>query len=383
MGRAPLVVPGADRVIEPDPRPAGRRVHPIVDRLGAYSWRLIGIGVVAVAALWLLSRMQPVVIPIIVALFVSRILSPLSEWLRRRRWPASLAAATSLLAFLVVLAGVTAVIATSVADETESLGPTLTEAIDDVEDWLVEDGPFNVSRETVDRLRERTGDRIDALFSQSDGAVLEGATLVAEVIAGLILALLLTFFMLRDGARFKTWVISHARPERQQQLRRAAEGGWSALGGYLRGAALLGLVESVIIGITLFLVGGGLVVPVMLLTFAAAFIPIIGAIAAGVVATLVALVTGGTVAALIVAIVAIVVQQLDNDVLAPVIYGRSLSLHPVTVLLSVVAGGALFGIAGTVLAVPLVAVTVNVTKEYRAKEIRHEESPGGVAARSG
>jgi predicted PurR-regulated permease PerM len=132
----------------------------------------------------------------------------------------------------------------------------------------------------------------------------------------------------------------------------------------------LGLVESVIIGITLFAVGGGLVAPVMVLTFAAAFIPIIGAIAAGVVATLVALVTGGTVPALIVAVVALVVQQLDNDLLAPIIYGRSLSLHPVAVLLSVVAGGALFGIPGTVLAVPLVAVTVNVTKELGGGEGR-------------
>ena len=83
--------------------------------------------------------------------------------------------------------------------------------------------------------------------------------------------------------------------------------------------------------------------------------PIIGAIGAGVVATLVALVTGGTVPALIVGVVAVVVQQLDNDVLAPIVYGRSLSLHPVAVLLGVVSGGALFGIPGTVLAVPLVA----------------------------
>jgi predicted PurR-regulated permease PerM len=112
-------------------------------------------------------------------------------------------------------------------------------------------------------------------------------------------------------------------------------------------------------------VGGGLIVPVMLLTFVAAFVPIAGAIVAGVVATMVALVTAGTVPALIVGVVALVVQQLDNDVLAPMIYGRSLRLHPVVVLLSVVTGGALFGIAGTVIAVPLVAVAVAVFRELR------------------
>lgn len=344
------------------------RVHPLIDRLGAYSWRLIGIGVIVVASLWLLSRMRAVVVPIVVAVFLTRALVPVSDWLRRHRWRPSLAAAATLLAFFVVLAGVSAAIAPSLADEADSLGPTLTEAVDDMEDWVVEDGPFDVSRETVDRLRERTGQRVDGLFRQSDGAVLEGAAIVAEIVAGLILAILLTFFMLRDGARFANWVVRRARPQRQPQLRRAAAGGWSALGGYLRGAALLGIVESVIIGITLFAVGGGLVAPVMVLTFSAAFIPIVGAIAAGVVATLVALVTAGTVPALIVALVALVVQQLDNDVLAPIIYGRSLSLHPVAVLLSVVAGGALFGIAGTVLAVPLVAVTFNVAKEFAGTE---------------
>jgi predicted PurR-regulated permease PerM len=118
----------------------------------------------------------------------------------------------------------------------------------------------------------------------------------------------------------------------------------------------------------LLLVGGDLIVPVMLLTFVAAFVPIFGALVAGIVATLVALVTAGTVPALIVAGVALVVQQLDNDVLAPFIYGRSLQLHPVVILLSVVTGGALLGIAGAVIAVPLVAVAVSVGKELRTTD---------------
>ena len=342
------------------------RLHPLVDRLGAYSWRLIGIGVVVVASVWLLSELRVVVFAVVVALFLSRVLVPVSGWLQRHRWRPGLAAATSLLMFFLVLVGLAAAITWWVADESDSLGPTLTAAVDDVEDWLVEDAPFDVSRETVDRVRAQMGERVDNIFSEGDGSVMEGAAIAAEAVTGMVLAMFLTFFMLRDGARLTRWAIRHARPERRERLRRAADGGWSALGGYLRGAALLGVVEAVIIGITLVAVGGGLVPAVMVLTFVAAFIPIIGAIAAGVVATLVALVTAGTVPALIVAVVAIVVQQLDNDVLAPVIYGRSLSLHPVVILLSVVAGGALFGLAGTVIAVPLVAVTINIAKELRS-----------------
>jgi hypothetical protein len=145
---------------------------------------------------------------------------------------------------------------------------------------------------------------------------------------------------------------------------------------------MLGIVEATIIGVTLFLAGGDLVGPVVIITFLGAFIPIIGAFLAAVIAVLVALVTGGVGTAVIVAIVAFVVQQLDNDLLAPVIYGRALSLHPVSVLLSVVAGGALFGLAGTVLAVPVVAVVVNVWKELRAAPASEQEVPMVAEVRS-
>jgi predicted PurR-regulated permease PerM len=118
----------------------------------------------------------------------------------------------------------------------------------------------------------------------------------------------------------------------------------------------------------------------MVITFFGAFIPIVGAFLAGLIAVLVGLVTGGVGTAVIVAIVAFVVQQLDNDLLAPLIYGKALSLHPVSVLLSVVAGGALFGFAGTVLAVPVVAVIVNVAKELRATPPTPEVAAAGVAA---
>ena len=348
-------------------RPASRAQR-LVLRWGVMSWRLIGIGIVAVACLWLLMRIRAVVIPLLVAVLLARALAPISEWLRRRRWRPGLAAAASMLVFFLVIVGLATAITPALADEADSLGPTVTAALDDIEDWLVEDAPFDISRETVDSLRERVGQRVDRLLEENDGSVLEGAALAAEIIAGLILALLLTFFMLRDGRRFSTWVIGHARPDHRQRLHRAAARGWSALGAYLRGAALLGVVEAVAIGITLLLVGGGLVVPVMLLTFVAAFVPIFGAIAAGVVATLVALVTAGTVPAMIVAVVALVVQQLDNDVLAPFVYGRSLQLHPVVILLSVVTGGALLGLAGAIIAVPLVAVAASVGRELRANE---------------
>lgn len=350
------------KTIKPD-------INPALERAAAHAWRIIVIGVVCLAALWLLRQARVVFFPIVIAAFLTRALSPVSGWLRRHRWRPGLAAVASIIGFFVLLAGVLALTVPSFADEIDSVGPTLTSAIDDVENWFADDSPIPISHASFDRLRERVADEVDELRRSSDGDLTDRATLMAEVVTGALLAVILTFFMLRDGARFSAWLCSRARAERQPRLRRALDSAWTALAGYLRGATLLGVVESAIIGITLFIAGGSLIAPVMLITFLGAFIPIVGAVVTGAVAVLVALVTGGTGATIAVAVVALLVQQFDNDLLSPIIYGRTLSLHPVVILLSVVAGGALFGIVGTALAVPVVAVSVNGVKAYRAARL--------------
>lgn len=348
----------------------------------AYAWRLIAIGVVVLAVLWLLREMRVVFLPLVVALLVTRALSPVGGLLTRHGWPRGLAALTTLVGFLALVGGLVALVVPSVVDEVDSVGPTLTAAVDDVEDWLVEDSPFELSRESVERMRDRVGDATARALQSSDGMTLDRATIVAEVLTGALLALILVFFLLRDGERFVAWATGGLRPARRRRARRALDRAWSTLAGYLRGATLLGVVESISIGLALWLSGGGLVAPVVLLTFLGAYVPLVGATVAGVVAVLVALVTGGTGSAIVVAIVAIVVQQLDNDLLAPVIYGRALSLHPVVILVSVVAGGALFGLAGTILAVPAVAVALNATQGYR--QVDDQPEPAADAdSRSG
>ena len=334
-------------------------VNPTIERCAAYAWRLIAIGVVALAALWVLRELRVVAFPVVVALFVARVLSPVAGFLHRHGWRRGLAAAASMLLFFVVIGGLLTIATRAFADELRTIRPTITEGFDDLEDWLVEDSPWDVSRSDVDDVRRSSGERFDSLLASSDGSVTGGAIVVGEVATGAFLALILTFFMIRDGRRLADWAVSKAGADRRPRLRRTLDAAWNTLAGYLRGAAVLGVIESIAIGLALVFSGASLVAPVMIITFLAAFVPIIGAIGAGLIATLVALVTGGIASALVVAVVAFLVQQFDNELLAPVIYSRALNLHPVVILVSVVAGGALFGLAGTLLAVPLVAVATS------------------------
>ncbi len=329
------------------------------------------IAAVVVGSLWLLRKLWVVSLAVVLALFIARALDAPARWLRARLGRPALVAALGLMIFLAVVAAAGWLVIPAVADEFESLGPTLSEAVDDVEQWLVDDAPFDLDRRELEELRTQVGDAfLSSLRSRSD-SLASGALAVFEGVIGLLLAVIATFFFLKDGPRVQEGVLRRLPIGRRELTRKLASRAWETIGGYLRGAAMLGAVESVAIGITLALVGADLVIPVVVLTFAAAFVPMVGAIVAGIVAVLVALSTSGLGAAVVVGIVALVVQQFDNDLLAPLVYGRTLQLHPLVVLFAVVGGGALFGVAGTVLAVPVTAVLVNVTTELQ--RARHPE----------
>jgi len=357
-----------ERVAQPNETPQDNPesgFYPVVARLGAYSWWTIGIGIVLLAVLWVMARLWVLVLAGAVAALLSRALDPPARYLRARGLPRALVAATVLLGFILVLAGIVALLVPSIANEFEDLGPTIEDAIDDVENWLVEDSPFDVSRQDVQDFRDEADDRVGDILQSQSGTLISGTILVFEAFAGIVLALVTTFFILKDGDRFGDWFVARFPQHRRDLTGRLGARAWRTLGGYLRGSATLGLIEGIIIGGTVWLVGGSLALPVGVITFFAAFVPFAGALIAGVIAVLVTLVTAGFGGAVVVAIVALVVQQLDNDLLAPWVFGRSLELHPLIVLVAITAGGTLFGAFGAFLAVPVSAVLINIFAESR------------------
>ena len=360
----------------------GPPVHPVIATAGAYAWRLIAIGIVGWALLELITVLWVLLLAGAVAVLLSRALDPVANALRRLRWPNALVAAVTLLGFLAVMAGIVALLVPSIVEEFSDLGPTLEDAVDDLEDWLVDDSPFDVDRRDIADFREQGREWISDNAQSQTGTVVSGTMMAVEVITGLLLALITTFFILKDGPRFSRWMLGFVPDGRQPLARRLAARSWQTLGGYLRGSATLGVIEGIIIGTTVWLVGGALAIPVAVITFFAAFLPFAGAVLAGTVAVLVTLVTSGPAAALIVLIVAVAVQQFDNDLLAPVVFGKNLELHALVVLGAIVAGSTLFGVFGAVLAVPVTAVVINVMAEIRADGREREGEPAAVGAAS-
>jgi predicted PurR-regulated permease PerM len=352
---------------------------PLLRAASEWAWRSLVVAAAILVLVYALARLRLVVLPLFVALLLASILSPVARRLEARGLRPALATWAAFLGFVAILAAILTVIVPAMADEFDDLGPVISEGVDDIEDWLVE-GPLELEQADIDRYREDAGERLREFFRSSSDEAVQGAILVAETIAGTVLALVLTFFLVKDGPRFQRWSLEHLPGDRRDVVSECARAAWNALSGFLRGAAAIGVLEAIIIGATLWIVGAHLVAPVMVLTFFAAFFPIIGAVAAGIVATLVALVSGGFGDALVVGIVCILVQQFDNDLLAPLIYGRFINLHPVVVLLVITAGGTLGGLAGAFLAVPIAAVVGAVTSVLWRRHHAATASPDAAAA---
>jgi predicted PurR-regulated permease PerM len=318
-----------------------------------------------------LVRLRLVVLPAIIALLVSTLLAPVALWLRDHGWPRLLATWVVVLGALLVLAGTLAILGPQVADELDDLGRSVREGTERVLTWLAE-GPLQLSRQEVDRYIDRALESIRQNSQAITGGILQGAVLVGEIVAGILLTLVLLFFFVKDGDSMFEWIaVRFGRHGRH--VRAVGQRAWATLGSYVRGTALIALVDAVLIGIALVLIGVPLVPVLMVLTFFGAFFPLVGAVFAGLVAALVALVANGPFDALLVAGAVTLIQQVEGDVLQPVVLGRAVRLHPIVVLLSLTAGGVLGGIAGAFLAVPVAAVLTSIGSYARSELTNGDE----------
>lgn len=330
-----------------------------LNRSAAFGWRFLVIAGTVWVVSWLVIRLRLVVLPLLVALLIAAALHHPVDWLRRREWPPLLATWAVLLAMLGVLVGIGWLIVPGLAGDLAEVGDALGDAYQDVRQWLIE-GPLGMTPGTLESIEDQVTSRIGS----GDG-LLDGATLVFELGAGAILAVVAAFFYVKDRDRITGAVLDAVPGRWRERIGMAIETGWSTLGRYLIGVVVVGSVDAALIGIGLFLIGVPLVVPLMVLTFLGGFFPLVGAVAAGVVATLIALATGGVGDALLVALLATAVQQLDGDVVAPLVYSRAVALHPLVILVALATGGVLGGVMGAFLAVPTVAVVVAIRRRWQ------------------
>jgi len=338
-------------------------VAPWLARSAAVSWRLLVVAAAVAVVGAVLVYLRLVVLPVVVALFVATLLAPPVRWLRAHGWPPLAATWTVIVGGLLLVVGLGALLAPHIGPQFGILSGQVGEGLNDVQRWL-RDGPLHFSESQLSDLFTRARQEVQANSAGLTRGVLSGATVALEVVTGALLSLVLTFFFVKDGDRIGNW-LARQGGVRAEELREVGRRAFDTLGAYLRGVAIVGLVDGVLIGIGLAIVGVPLAVPLAFLVFLGAFFPIVGAFVSGVFAALVALVSNGPVAALVIVAITVAVQQLEGHVLAPVVLGRAVKLHPVVILLALTGGAVVGGIAGAALAVPAVAVVTSVASYLR------------------
>lgn len=341
----------------------------------AISWRLLAMAAAIALTAFVLGYLRIVVLPIIIALLVSTMLRPPTRWLTRHRFSDGAAAATILLGAIALLVVALTMAGAAVARQVSDLAESVQAGIREAGDALTMP-PFNLSRADIDSYIDNAGDQLSDSSGALTGGLVHGAVVAGEVITGLIITLLLLFFFLKDGPGMWRWVVDTFGGRQRRRLDELACRSYSALTGYVRGLVLVGSADALMIGAGLAVLGVPLVVPLMLLTFLGAFVPLIGAFMAGLAAVLIALVDGGVVTALIVLGLVVAVQQVEGHLLYPLIMGRTIHIHPVAVILALAIGGITAGIIGIFISVPV--LTVAATALTFGREIR--EAPPPAAA---
>lgn len=321
-------------------------------RVATRSAQLLLVLAMVTVATYVAVQLRLVVVPVLIAVLIAAAASPLVRRLGRVM-PHLLAVWLTLLLGLGFLGGAGYLVGVAVASQWGELRDGAVEGFEQLQD-LLERGPLGLPSYDLTQLGDQLSTIVQGTAVQS--GALTGATAVAQVVTGIVLALVVLFYLLADSETI--WRFLRAQLPSRTHRRFDLVGARSAavLGGYVRGTAIIALVDAVLIGIGLAVVGVPLALPLALLVFIGAFVPLLGAVVAGAVAVLIALVSNGLVAALIVVAIVIAVNQIEGNLLAPQVLGRSLSLHPLVILLALAAGSIVAGIIGAVLAVPFAAV---------------------------
>ncbi|WP_112276366.1 AI-2E family transporter [Lentzea terrae] len=321
----------------------------------ALSWRFVVVVAALYVVAYVLGFLASIVIPVAIALLLAALLSPgvakLVEW----RVPRGVATTVMMILGIGVLGGVLTFVISEFSRGLPELQTQVAASLDTIQKWL-KDGPAHLSDQQLQNYINEIVKTIKENQAEITSGALTTAATVGEALTGLLLALFTLIFFLHDGDGIWRFVIRAVPGDVRSRVDVAGRRGFGSLVSYVRATAAVAVVDAVGVGIGLAIIGVPLVVPLSALVFLGAFIPIIGAVFTGAVAVLIALVTNGPIAALVVLAVLIGVMQLESHVLQPLLLGRAVKLHPLAVVLAIAGGLVVGGIAGALLAVPLLAV---------------------------
>ncbi len=329
-------------------------------RLGRYAWAVLGIAGVAVLAWLLAGLLAVVVVPMVLALFPAALLAPAVNRLARHRVPRAPATLLVVLAAAAAVAGVSSLVVPAFVAELPALVAALTEAGTEL-DLLVHRVP-SVERDAT------VGDLIQQGVLAFVGGVNALLFAALNLVLGLVLVLVLLVTYLSGGPRIVATALAVLPARRRAAVGELVDRVWNTLAVYTRTLFVVALFDAVSVGTGLWLLDVPLVLPLSVLVFLGAFIPYVGAFTSGLFAVLVALAESGLQTAVAVLVLILVVQQIEGNIIQPLVMSKAVRLSAFTVIVSVGIGATLLGVLGAFLAVPTAAAVARAVLFLRERE---------------
>jgi putative heme transporter len=376
-GAAPAPAAAEDEYFEIDPRElSGVFAAPGWLRdVGFTAWLLVGVALFLVGAVWLMSLTQTIVLPVITASVVAAVASPLVAKMNRHRVPRAIGAIVVMLGIVAVGAGMFVMILGGITNEIGSITNQLSEAKDEIAGWLQDIG---VDANTAANAKDQASRSVNDAAGQLLTGLGEGLKALSGLAFFLALTALSLFFLLMDGPKIRAWAEGHLGVPRDVGH---VIGGRTlgALRGYFLGVTIVAAFNAVVVTAGALILGVPLAGTIAAVTFVGAYIPYLGAWAAGAFTVLLALGGAGPDAAGGMIIVQLLANGVLQQAVQPFAMGAALGIHPLAVLIVTIAGGALFGTVGLILAAPLTSAGVRISDDLAHARAGKEAEAGGPA----
>lgn len=361
---------------------ADASVTPVVRRAAAWSWRLLVIFGAVLTVLWLMLKLEILVVPVALATIIAALLMPVVDFLDKRGAPRGGAVALVLLTSIALFGALLAFVVTQFVEGAPALVGQVSTSIEGVGKWLT-DGPLQVSDQQINQARDTAIEALQSNQEKLTSGALSTAGTLTEIVTGALLVFFTLIFLLHGGRNIFGFVTKVFPKHVQGRVRDAGRAGFRSLIGFVRATFLVAAVDAIGIGVGLAIMGVPLALPLASLVFMGAFVPLVGALVTGFLAVVVALIAKGWVFALITLGLVIAVQQLEGHVLQPLVMGRAVAIHPLAIVLAIAGGGVLAGIVGALLAVPTLAflnsaIRVLIADDPEAEEAAMEADDEGL-----
>jgi predicted PurR-regulated permease PerM len=336
---------------------------------------VLGILILVGLVLYVLWVARHVVSWLLISLFLTLALNPAVGWLQAHGLPSrGLATGVVFILALAAVAGIAAAFIPTLVDQVDNFAKKVPDYVEQLTHGRGRFGFLETKYHIVEKVKSAVSNGGVGKLTLGAGAALTVTKSVITAVVATLTIVFMTFFMLLEGPMWMERIYGLIPESKQPRWRKVGHDIYRTVGGYVTGNLLISLIAGVASGIVLWAAGVPFAVALGLLVALLDLIPLAGATIAAVACVLVAIAASGTTAAIIVAVFFIAYQQLENHVIQPLVYGRTVQLSPLAVLVSVLIGAQIAGVLGALAAIPVAGAIQVLIVDWRANRPERREA---------